>query len=155
MALIFVMMVTTVIMMAVAGTLAVTIPNITGAKRDQDTQAAVEAAKAGIDDVVAYLTGVDACRSTTKVCVQAKAASSTALGRTPLTGTKQSVIWTTDPQLTAEGYVRVHSTGSSGGVSRTLVGDVSLAPSILSFGYYTDYETQSPAYLYRYFAARK
>ncbi|WP_375480910.1 hypothetical protein [uncultured Jatrophihabitans sp.] len=52
--------------------------------------------------------------------------------------------------MTADGYVRVSSTGTSTGIRRTLVADLSLAPSILSYGYYTDYETLSPAFLTDY-----
>jgi len=153
-ALVFVILVTSVIMIAVGTSLAVTAPNILAAKHDQDTQAAVAAAEAGIEDAVAYLSSVNDCRSTTKVCPQALGASSTTLGRTPLAGTNQSVTWTTASTLTSDQYVRVHSTGTAGGVSRTLIGDIALAPSILSFGYYTDYESQSPSYLYGYFDPR-
>ena len=153
-ALVFVLLVTSMIMIAVGTSLTVTGPNILAAKHDQDVQAAVAAAEAGIDDVVAYLSSVTDCRSTTKVCPQALGASSTTLNRTPLAGTNQSVTWRTDSTLTADQYVRVHSTGTADGVSRSLVGDVALAPSILSFGYYTDYESQAPNFLYGYFDPR-
>ena len=75
-ALIFVMLITMVIMMAVATTLTITTPNILSSKNDQDAGAALAAAQSGIDDVVAYLGSISACRSTTKICPQALGASS-------------------------------------------------------------------------------
>ncbi len=154
-ALIFVLMIITVITTAVATTLAVAAPNIINAKVDQDAKGALAAAQAGIDDVVAYLQSQQPCRYTTKVCTQALGASSAALHRAnTVPGTNETFSWTTDPALTSEYYVRVHSTGTADGVSKKLVADVALASSILSYVYYTDYESQSPSFLYDYFAAR-
>jgi hypothetical protein len=153
-ALVLVLLVTTVIMTAVAGTMAITTPNISAAKVEQDRQGAVAAAMAGIDDAVAYLTGTPNCRSTTKVCAEALNKDSVALNRPQLSGTNQTFHWKTDAQVTSEDYVRVRSTGTVLNTSKTLVADIALAPSILSFGYYTDYESQSPAFLYDYFSGR-
>jgi hypothetical protein len=153
-ALILVMVVSTVIMAAAAATVTVITPNILAAKQNQDNQAAFAAAMAGVDDVVAYLTSIADCRSTTKICTQALGANSTAANRPQLAGTNQTFRWTTDATATQDNYVRVHSTGTVLKTSKALVADIALAPSILSFGYYTDFESQSPNFLYDYFPGR-
>jgi Tfp pilus assembly protein PilX len=153
-ALIFVMLVTMVVMMAVATTLNITTPNILSSKNDQDAGAALAAAQSGIDDVVGYLGSIQACRSTTKICPQALGASSVNANRPGLSGTYQRFTWTTDSSLTADEYVRVHAIGYAGNATKKLTADLSLAPSILSFGYYTNYESQSPNFLYDYYNAR-
>jgi hypothetical protein len=158
-ALIFVLFVTTMIMIAVGTTLAQTAPNITTAKRSQDSAGALLAAQSGVDDAIAYLTNVPACRSETRICPQALGASSANLVGTsyqrPTLGTAQSFSWTTAPAATADGYVRVTSIGTEAGTKRTLVADLSLSPSILAYGYYTDYESQSPNFFNNYYTPRK
>jgi predicted outer membrane repeat protein len=153
-AFIFVLMVTTVIMTAVAATLSVTTPNIINARTDQNSQKAYAAAQAGIQDVIAYLQSTSDCQSQTRVCTEALGASSSALHRTQLAVSGETFSWTTNSALTSDNYVRVHSTGSSGGVSRSLTADLSLSNSIFNYQYYTDYESQAPSYLYGYYPSR-
>lgn len=140
-AMVFVLMVIAMVTIAVASVLTVTTPDISRTRADQDGQGAGAAARAGIDDFIAYVSGIDKCRSTTRVCAQAKGATSAV--RTLDTTSGATVSWTTDKALTAQGYVRVHATGKYGRATRTLDADVALAPSILSYGYYSDYESQS------------
>ncbi|SHH61684.1 hypothetical protein SAMN05443575_4200 [Jatrophihabitans endophyticus] len=156
-ALIFVLMVTTVVMLGVAGVLAVVTPNITNSRGAQDRTAALAAAQSGVDDLISYLVSIPSCRSETKICPQALGATSTTLTGTrqrPSLGNGQTFTWTTASSATSDGYVRVTSTGSSNGVSRKIVADLSLQPSILAYGYYSDYESLSPQFLDDYYNPR-
>lgn len=152
-AMVFVLMVIAMVTIAVASVLTVTTPDISRTRADQDGQGAGAAARAGIDDFIAYVSGIDKCRSTTRVCAQAKGATSGV--RTLDTTSGATISWTTDKALTAEGCVRVHATGKYGRATRTLDADVALAPSILSYGYYSDFESQSSDALNSIYRAHK
>ena len=151
-ALVFVLVVILIVTSTVAVTLSVTTPNVTRTKDAQNRAGALAAAQAGVDDFLARLAEIQDCRSTSRVCSQALGASS---GSAPIAlNGDQSYRWTSDSQLTGDYNVRVRSTGTSGNATRTVVADVALSRGILSFGYYTDYESQSPDFLYDYFNDR-
>ncbi|WP_375488673.1 hypothetical protein [uncultured Jatrophihabitans sp.] len=152
-ALVFVLLVTAMAMIGLATTFSVAAPNIIASKKSQDVAAALLAAQSGINDAVAYLTNVPACRSETRICPQALGADSASLNR-PSLGTAQTFHWTTATSVTADQDVRLTSTGTEDGVNRTLIADLSLNPSILRYGYYTDYESQSPTFFDNYFTQR-
>ncbi|MHA3703647.1 hypothetical protein ACXR2U_15835 [Jatrophihabitans sp. YIM 134969] len=152
-AMVFVLMVISMVTVAVAGVLTVTTPDISRTRQDQDGTGAGAAARAAVDDFIAYVSGIDTCRSTTRVCAQAKGAASGTKVLDPTSGA--TISWTTDSALTPEGYVRVHATGRYGRATRTLDADIALAPSILSYGYYSDYESQSSDALNSIYRAHK
>ncbi|GAB2482229.1 hypothetical protein [Jatrophihabitans fulvus] len=176
-ALVFALMVSTVVFITLTTVMITVQPGITGAKRSQDQTAAYIAARSGIDDAIAYLVSFPSCRSESRVCPAAtqlpdgtnrpvtsdnlaaigrpRPALQTAGGQ-PGTFTRygQSFSWAIDQKLTPEGFLRVRSTGSYQGVRKTVVADLALRPSILAYGYYTDYESLSPSFLQRYYPAR-
>lgn len=165
-ALILVTLMVTLVTMAVGAMLATTGPAISGAKRTEAALAARAAARSGIEDVVAYLVSIPSCRSQSQICPAALGASSTALAAAgsprPTLASGQSYSWRTASAPTADGFVRVTSTGtytsangSFAGTAQTLVADLSLRPSILAYGYFTDYESMSPAYLTSFYSKKR
>ena len=153
-ALLFVLMITTVIMIAVTAVLVSVTGAILPGKHDQDTQSALAAAEGGVQDAIAYVSGLPACDQINIICSAALNANSATLGRSPLSGGCQAVTWKTDPNQTQSGYVRVRSTGTCDGIKRTLVADIALAPNIFSFGYYSDYESTAPSVLQDMYSPR-
>ena len=151
-AMVFVLLVVAMVTVAVASVLTVTTPDISRTKLDQDAQGASAAARAAVDDFIAHLLGIDRCRSTTRVCDDALGAASGVKTLDASVGSTMS--WTTDASLTSTELVRVHATGTYGRATRTLDADLRLAPSILSYGYYSDYESQSSASVNRIYQAR-
>ena len=150
----FVLLVITMVSIAVAATFAVTTPNIASARADANGQRASAAARAGVDDAEAWLEGDAVCRSTTRICDKAFGADSASLTRTALTAVGAAVRWRIDPTATVDGYLRVRSTATVDRSTRSVVADLALAPSILSYGYYSDYESSSPDVLVDQFPAR-
>ena len=153
-ALLFVLMVTTVVMIAITAVLVSVTGAVLPGKHDQDTQSALAAAEAGVQDAMAYVSGIPSCNQINIICSAALNANSATLGRSPLSGGCESVTWKTDPNQTQDGYVRVRSTGKCDGINRTLVADIALAPNIFSFGYYSDYESTAPSVLQDMYGAR-
>ncbi len=143
----FVLLVTMMVCVGVATTLSVTTPGITRARDDANAQRAAAAARAAIDDAEAWLEGDTVCRSTTRICAKAFDTDSRNLVRPALSALGASVYWKIDHTATTDGYLRVRASSTVDRSTRTAVADLALAPSILSFGYYSDYESQSPAAL--------
>lgn len=146
-ALIFVMIVTMLITIGTATMLTVTASDILPAKHSQDAEAATAAAEAGIQAFVAKLNAE--CVVPTTTCDPADIPT-TQLGNEQY-------------QVTVLGQVdntefRIQSTGTSpvGGAdqaSRTLIADVSGAPSPLRYAYFSDYETTSGQFVVDYLPA--
>ncbi|GAB2482285.1 hypothetical protein [Jatrophihabitans fulvus] len=151
-ALIYVLFVTTLVLIGTASMLTVTVGQIGPAKRSQDTAGALTAARSGIEDFVAHLNA--RCRTLSiQSCDWLSDAG-------PVTGTSNDQRYTAravnpeDYVNDNDGVVRIVSTGTVGDVSRTLTADVSGVPSVLRFAYFSNYETLGTRFLDGYYPAR-
>lgn len=154
-ALMFVLFVTTMVMIGTAGMLSVVSGNVRPAKSSQDGYAASAAAQSGVQD---YLAQLDAnCR---QISSQSCAWPVT---HNPLTGTIGEQSYTVKALNPATymgdnaGTLRLVSTGRAGGadgVSRTVTADVSGRPSVLRFTYFSNYETLGTSFLRSYYGPR-
>ena len=153
-ALIFVMLVTTLVMIGTATMLTVTVNNIVPSKQSQDALAAQAAARAGVQDFVANLNAR---------CASYSIQACGWLGQSPtVTGALGGESWTVSPQnassyLVNNGTVRVTSKGTGGGtrgVTRTVTADISGKPNVLRYTYFSNFETVGKAFLDSYFPAR-
>ncbi|MBE7189287.1 hypothetical protein [Jatrophihabitans endophyticus] len=171
-ALIFVLFVTTVVMIGTATTLAVASGGISPSRQNQDNAAALSAAQAGVQRMLSML---DAnCPSGSISRCSAIATAST----TPLTGvigTEKYTVSTVNPgsgsagagylSASNHGTLIVKSTGVSpvtasgtaanGAVTRTVTAAVSATPNPLSLAYFSNYETVGSTFLNNYYGPRK
>lgn len=154
-ALIFVLMVTTIVMIGVASVLVVTAGNIIPAKNSQDGEAAYAAAQAGIEDYIGYL-NTNCTTFNSSRCTNITGAPVTATVKgTDNAGTETYTRTVVNPTTyLSDGFVRVTSTGKAGSGSRTLVADVSGVPNVLRFTYLSKYETLASDFLKSYFPVR-
>ena len=154
-ALLFVLMVTTVIMLGVTTALVTTANNVIPAKHSQDTSVASAAAEAGLQRYLAFLDATcvtfdsSVCGSINGTPYSATVAGADSLGTASFT--RQVLNPTT---YLSDGFLRVKSTGYSSGGSRTLTADLVGRPNPLRFTYLSGYETQGSAFLNAYYPAR-
>src|SRR4051794_16758789 len=146
--LIYVMLITTIITIAVAGTVVVTSANVVPSVRTAFAQAAEAAAQGGINAFVNY---ADANCSGSDSSVSTCTLPTNFSGVVPFysgSGYTASYAWKADKDP-ANRYFRVTATGTTaqGGitVSRTLKADIAggASTNVLDYGVVTGYETQS------------
>jgi Tfp pilus assembly protein PilX len=165
--LIYVLLVTTIISMVVAGMLTVTTANIIPALHSQNTEAADEAAEAGIQAAIAWLNGSgSSCASANnQQCPNAligAGGNGYSSGVFSLPSGQESYDFTfansyvTDSS--GDSYLRVSSLGKAGSgesaASQTLVADIQGVKGVLNYGYYSTYETMSAEALNSYYPHR-
>jgi len=154
-ALLFVLMVTTVIMLGVTTALVVTANNVIPARHSQDTTVATAAAEAGLQRYVAYLNAK---------CITFDSAACSNINGTPYSATVSGADSAGTATFTrqvlnpstylSDGFLRVKSTGFFSGGSRTLTADLIGKPNPLRFTYLSGYEAQGSAFLNSYYPAR-
>lgn len=150
-ALVFVLLVTMLIMVGVGTMLTVVAGNILPAEHSQDSETALAAAQAGIEDYVGFLNAH--CRTfdtTSCTSVSADPVDGTVGGADGAgTATYERTVLNA-ASYTDDGFLRVQSTGHAASGTRTLVADLQAVPSFLRFAYYSKYETLSGNYLDSY-----
>ena len=154
-ALLFVLMVTTVIMLGVTTALVVTANNVIPARHSQDTTVATAAAEAGLQRYVAYLNAK---------CITFDSAACSNINGTPYSATVSGADSAGTATFTrqvlnpstylSDGFLRVKSTGFFSGGSRTLTADLIGKPNPLRFTSMSGYEAQGSAFLNSYYPAR-
>lgn len=153
-ALIFVMLVTLLITIATGTMIAIAADNIGSARRSQQSETALALADAGLQDYVANL-NAHCVSYSVDACPWLEAQQSTPLTGTLTTGSYSAKAESWHDYLSENnGVVRVSSTGTTTGVSRTLVADISGEPSVLRFAYFSDYETIGSSLLNSYYPTR-
>lgn len=154
-AMIFVLMITMLITVGVASGLVVTASNVIPAKQSQDNVAALAAARAGIEDYLAYLNGN---------CTTFNGSSCTGIDGTAVAGTVKGPdnngketyvrqVLNASTYLT-QGFLRVKSTGKSASGTKTIVADIAGLPNVLRFAYLSKYETLAKKFVDSYYPAR-
>lgn len=136
----------TVLMLFLLATLAFAVNNTKPNRRGQDAKTALAAAQAGVDEYVARLTAADDYWTNGNNDSTNKAFSSAG---TPIPGAaaggavfKYSVL-TDAVQTASDGVIRLRSTGTSRGVSRSITAQLTPA-SFLKYIYYSDIEALDP-----------
>ena len=150
-ALLFVLLVTMLVTLGTASMLAVVANNIGPARQSQNSEAALAAAQAGIQNYIATLN---------QQCISYSVQGCPWLLQTqqgsPLTGTIGTETYSTKAENSSSylsannGDLRLMSTGTSNGITQTLVADVSGNPSPLRYAYFSDYETVSSDFVAHY-----
>lgn len=154
-ALIYVLTITMLITIGVAGVLVVTASNVLPAQQGQDDVTALTAAQAGIEDYVADLnTHCTTFNGSACAFVNGTAINGTVPG-TDATGTETYRLQAVNPgSYLTDGFLRIKSTGHAGTASKTLVADLAGLPSILRFAYLSTYETLAQNFVNAYYPAR-
>lgn len=158
--LVTVLLITMVLLILVAGTMAYAVGSQPISRRDQDWNAALTAAEAGLDDYLYRLNQNDQyyLYGTTPPPATGECGAYPSLS-TPPDGNTAFTAWTTVPGstssatfrysvdtscLTNQGAIVVWSTGKMGNVTRT-VQAIFRRRSFIDYLYFTDYETKDPA----------
>jgi hypothetical protein len=165
-AMIYVLMITMMITIGVLSALVITAGNIVPAKQNQDDVTALAAARAGLEDYIAFLN--DKCTTFNGgVCKDGSGQPLITSGTTSgtVTGTSSGGTESYDRSVLnagsylSDGYVRVKSTGkvtvgTNVTATQTLVADIAGLPNVLNFAYLSKYETLADAFVRSYFPAR-
>jgi Tfp pilus assembly protein PilX len=157
MAMVLVIVSMTVLTLVASTALSYALKTQRGARQNQDTNTALAAAQAGVEDYISHLNRNDDYGRTwdcTNAAMEGPAAVGNTCGWTsatkpkwlPVAGTKDSEFhYDIDPsKIDQNGTIRVTSTGRSKGVTRTLDVAVGRGGST-DFLYYTTYEHADPA----------
>jgi Tfp pilus assembly protein PilX len=145
-ALVTVLLVTMVLMLAVAGSMAYAIGSQPLSRHDQDWNAALAAAEGGIDDYIFRLNENDQyyLYSATNLPPDGNQAFTTWVS-VPNSATSAAMRYTVDTtNLTSQGAILLTSTGRSGSVTRSVQATIRRR-SFIDYVYFTDYETFDPA----------
>jgi hypothetical protein len=145
-ALVTVLLVTMVLMLVVAGTMAYAIGSQPLSKHDQDWNSALAAAEAGIDDYIFRLNENDQyyLYSATSLPPDGNQAFTTWV-TVPHSATNASMRYTVNTaNLTSQGAILLTATGRSGSVTRSVQATIRRR-SFIDYVYFTDYETFDPA----------
>jgi hypothetical protein len=151
MTLIFVVLVTSLVMIMVATSVGLSAANVKPSRDSADRQSALAAAQAGIDSFQAAL---NKCGPVLTAC------AGIAEGTRPLVGadgvTVGSYTWdvVSLPTQNNEGVLRLLSIGKVRDSQRTLVTDFRPAPSFLDYAYYSGQETVGPSTIATYYGPR-
>lgn len=144
-ALVTVLLVTMVLLLAVAGSMAYAIGSLPLSKHDQDWNAALAAAEAGIDDYIFRLNENDQyyLYSATTLPPDGNQAFTTWV-TVPHANTGASMRYSVDTtNLSSQGAIVLTATGRSGQVTRSVQATIRRR-AFIDYVYFTDYETLDP-----------
>jgi hypothetical protein len=154
-ALVYVLLVCTVITLAVTMSLVVTGSNVVPAVHATDNAEATGAAEAGLQRYLAFLSAncttfnTTACSSINGTPVTSTVAGGDGLGSSTFTTTVLN-----PSTYIADGFLRVRSVGTSNTGTRTLIADMAGSPGLLRYTYFSKYETLSSNFLTNYYGTR-
>jgi len=155
-ALIYVMLIATLVTITVTAVLVGVAGSVVPAKKSQDTHAATADAQAGVQRYLSLLN--TACTQFSPVSCASVVNNTTITGA--VSGTNGS---TTDAykvtvlnpnHYLSDGFLRLQAQGTSNGVTKTIYADIAGLPSILRYAYMSKYETLSSSFLDSYYGAR-
>lgn len=146
-----VMVVTTLCMIFVTTSVALSTSNIAPSQQTADSMAALAAAQAGVEQLSV---AVEACPSNVTSCVNAAGAVRNLVGTDGLVRSTARWVVDEEPLQNTANVLRVAVTGQVRAEQRTLVVDLQTTPSPLSYAYVTELETLSAQTISTYYGPR-